>query len=234
MVDEMSRKTSAKRLTKAERMWLIARSAAKLFARVGVDGTTTKELADAAGISEGLLFRYFPTKEDLTTAALEACRQNVIPLRIAEAIARPASTESLVRLTITLAEELEFVVRSPERDDRDTINRMLFRSLCEDGKFARMMLQDVEKRTVDYVTRCLEAAQAAGDLDADGEPAALLSWFIHQFAFGVMACQLMPRPSMFDAYDRSVQIKTMVRFRLRGAGLTPKALRRYLGRAGLE
>ncbi|MFN5856090.1 MAG: TetR/AcrR family transcriptional regulator [Pseudanabaenaceae cyanobacterium] len=43
----------------------ILRSAQHLFARQGFDGTTTKDLAEAAGIAEGTLFRYFSNKKSI-------------------------------------------------------------------------------------------------------------------------------------------------------------------------
>ena len=41
----------------------ILQAALKLFARKGYDGTTTKDLANAAKVAEGTLFRYFPSKK---------------------------------------------------------------------------------------------------------------------------------------------------------------------------
>ena len=41
----------------------ILRSALQLFARKGYDGTTTKDLAAAAGVAEGTLFRHFTNKK---------------------------------------------------------------------------------------------------------------------------------------------------------------------------
>ncbi len=41
----------------------ILQAAQKLFARHGYDGTTTKELAEKAGIAEGTLFRHFTNKK---------------------------------------------------------------------------------------------------------------------------------------------------------------------------
>ena len=46
-----------------ERRKAIVAAAGPLFARKGFAGTTTRELAEAAGISEALLFRHFPTKK---------------------------------------------------------------------------------------------------------------------------------------------------------------------------
>lgn len=47
-------------------------AAVRLFARSGFNGVTTKEIARAAKVSEGNIFRYFPTKRGLYTAALES------------------------------------------------------------------------------------------------------------------------------------------------------------------
>jgi AcrR family transcriptional regulator len=58
--------TSASRTRQAS---LIA-AATSLFAARGFRGTTTKEIAKAAGVSEALLFKYFPTKRALYTAIL--------------------------------------------------------------------------------------------------------------------------------------------------------------------
>lgn len=41
-----------------------------LFARKGFSGTTTKEIAMAAGVTEALIFRHFPTKDALYEAIL--------------------------------------------------------------------------------------------------------------------------------------------------------------------
>jgi AcrR family transcriptional regulator len=49
----------------------ILETALRLFARQGFDGTSTRQIAQEAGIAEGLIFHYFPTKEHLLTAMLE-------------------------------------------------------------------------------------------------------------------------------------------------------------------
>src|SRR5262249_60387427 len=53
------------RLDSDERRKAIVAAAVPLFARKGFAGTTTKELAEAARISEALLFRHFPSKKHL-------------------------------------------------------------------------------------------------------------------------------------------------------------------------
>jgi TetR/AcrR family transcriptional regulator len=73
-------RTSAPKITTArartyvpgdERRRQILETASELFARHGFAGTTTREVAAAVGTSETVLFRHFPTKQDLYEAILE-------------------------------------------------------------------------------------------------------------------------------------------------------------------
>src|SRR3979411_3413249 len=59
------------RLDGDERRQAIVDAAVPLFARKGFAGTTTRELAEAAGISEALLFRHFPSKQLLYREILQ-------------------------------------------------------------------------------------------------------------------------------------------------------------------
>jgi TetR/AcrR family transcriptional regulator len=54
-----------------ERRRQILDAAARLFAAGGFAGTTTRQIASAVGISETVLFRHFPSKQDLYSAILE-------------------------------------------------------------------------------------------------------------------------------------------------------------------
>lgn len=54
-----------------ERKRLIVRSAIQTFAKHGFHRSTTKRLAKDAGVSEGLIYRYFPSKEEVYQAVLE-------------------------------------------------------------------------------------------------------------------------------------------------------------------
>lgn len=54
-----------------ERRVQILDAAAELFSRRGFAGTTTREIAAAAGTTETVLFRHFPTKQSLYAAILE-------------------------------------------------------------------------------------------------------------------------------------------------------------------
>ena len=59
------------RLSSVDRRRQLIEAAMDLFSRKGFAGTTTKEIALAAGVSEAIIFRHFATKRDLYTAIIE-------------------------------------------------------------------------------------------------------------------------------------------------------------------
>ena len=59
------------RMAGEERRLQILRVAMRLFSHRGFRGTTTKEIAIAAGVSEAMVFRHYATNVDLYTAILD-------------------------------------------------------------------------------------------------------------------------------------------------------------------
>jgi AcrR family transcriptional regulator len=59
------------RMAAEDRRLQIAQTAMRLFSERGFRGTTTKEIAHAAGVSEAIIFRHFATKEDLYSAIID-------------------------------------------------------------------------------------------------------------------------------------------------------------------
>jgi AcrR family transcriptional regulator len=65
------RRPTVRQRMAAARREQILKTALKLFAESGFDATSTRQIAKEAGIAEGLIFHYFPTKASLLTAILE-------------------------------------------------------------------------------------------------------------------------------------------------------------------
>lgn len=65
-----SAKSTRPRISAAARKASIIRSAAAIFGEKGFNGTKTREIAARAEVSEALIFRHFPSKEELYTAIL--------------------------------------------------------------------------------------------------------------------------------------------------------------------
>ena len=59
------------RMTGQERRQAILEAAIRMFAERGFRGVTTRELAQAVGVSEPVLYQHFPSKRELFTAIIE-------------------------------------------------------------------------------------------------------------------------------------------------------------------
>ena len=57
--------TSQVRLAARDRRLQIMEAAKELFAGQGLEGTTTRQIAERARVNEAIIFRHFPSKEDL-------------------------------------------------------------------------------------------------------------------------------------------------------------------------
>src|SRR5436190_254441 len=64
-------KSHSTRMRAETRRSQIVSVAAELFASRGFSGTTTKEIAEGAGVSEAIIFRHFASKEQLYAAILD-------------------------------------------------------------------------------------------------------------------------------------------------------------------
>src|SRR3954469_18345901 len=84
------------KLESEERRRGIVDAAMPLFARRGFAGTTTKEIARAAGVSEALVFQHFPSKVALYQEMLKQGGEGDPALE--KLLALPPSTETLVSM----------------------------------------------------------------------------------------------------------------------------------------
>ena len=69
-----------KRMKADERRQEIIRAAMEVFARNGFGGSTTREIAEGAGISEAMIYSHFRNKEDLYNAIIDEKLQESEPL----------------------------------------------------------------------------------------------------------------------------------------------------------
>src|SRR5205085_192912 len=72
MASVRSERSNPGRMSAEDRRNQIVEIAAELFSQKGFRGTTTKEIAERAGVSEAIIFRHFATKDDLYAAILSS------------------------------------------------------------------------------------------------------------------------------------------------------------------
>ncbi|MBL8628580.1 MAG: helix-turn-helix transcriptional regulator [Rhodospirillaceae bacterium] len=199
-----------------------------LFARKGFSGTTTKEIAEAARVSEGLLFKYFANKTALYDAIIDYCRDDT-PTRF-------TALEHLPPSTATLAETVHHLVfyfatvdaRSAAEQSRQ---RLFMQSLVEDGEFVRLAMKAYGDAVAPQIERSLAAARSSGDIESDLSPARSF-WLMGllQMMVGGTALHNL-QPDGVSSVEEWVADTT--RFILRGMGVTAAAIARAYNPASI-
>src|SRR3954449_8173714 len=167
---------STLRMTSDLRRELILSAAKRCFARNGFAGTTTKSVAAAASISEGLLFKHFPTKSALYAEILaEECEADPALNKL---LGLAPSTETLIVLVRGMVGHFLQVSHAPDQEEAQRL-RLMTNSHLDDGEFARVLYDKIGSLIGPAFAASLERAIAAGDaVRVGGEPLNLF-WFAH-------------------------------------------------------
>ncbi len=151
---------AVKRLSHAERRERIVDAAMQTFARTGFRGARSRDLAQSAGVSEALIYKFFPNKRALQKAIIEhRIRQSGGGLP-------PGLESSAPEEVLLLIARYVFV-----RVDRDpSFMRLLLFSSLEGEPLAPMFFLRHVARNIDDVAGCFRAWIKRGlvrkDLDA--------------------------------------------------------------------
>jgi TetR/AcrR family transcriptional regulator, transcriptional repressor of aconitase len=213
-------------MTSDLRRQLILNAAKRCFARHGFAGTTTKSVAAAASISEGLLFKHFPTKSALYAEILaEECEADPALHRL---LGKEPSTETLVVLIREMVRHFQGVAEAPDLQEAQRL-RLMITSHLDDGEFARLIYEKIGKLIGPAFTASLQRAVEAGDAARVGREPLNLFWFAHHTVLMATLARLPSVPCLpyGDAADLERQV---CEFILRGIGLNETAIVAHLDR----
>jgi AcrR family transcriptional regulator len=223
---------STSKLSSEERRAAILRAVRRVFAEKGFDGTTTRALADAAGVSEALLFKHFPNKEALFSAMKLSLNEQDIG-RLERITGLEASVSTLVLMVHFLASRV-IEGWSTCEDEPAIQHRLMLRSLAQDGEFARLSLRRLCGEWVPKVAECIRTAVAAGDAYEGPVCPNLAAWFTHHLATMVTLELLPANPAVDYGVSRRKLVEQVVWFGLRGMGIKEEAIRRHYNPQALE
>ncbi len=152
--------TTAIRMTGDERRAQILQVAIGLFSHKGFSGTTTKEIAAAAGVSEAMVFRHFATKDELYHAILDykACEGGMKTLPWEDEAQKKAIDENDdYKVFYTLA----LKALQHQQDDPDLM-RLLFHSALEGHVLSQMFFDQFVSRIYEFIGLYIRKRQADG------------------------------------------------------------------------
>jgi len=160
------------RMAGGERRLQILRLAVRLFSQRGFRGTTTKEIARAAGVSEAMVFRHFATKEELYSAILDhkACLHDTMdPVQVvAEAIARKDDRAVFEGLALDALNQ---------HDCDPEFHRLLLHSALEEHELAQMFWEKFVTRVYRILGAYIRQRQRDGAM-IQMEPSVIVRAFI--------------------------------------------------------
>jgi AcrR family transcriptional regulator len=218
-------KTTLK-LSSEERRAAIIRAVRKVFADRGFHGTTTRALADAAGVSEALLFKHFPNKEALYSAMQLFCCNENDPEKIDRIKSLEPSTSTLV-LIVHLMVSRTVGTEPSSQEDAATHHRLMLRSMIEDGEFARLFYERTMPCWIAKVEECLLKSIAEGEAIAGPVLPNVGALFARHLAKTIMVSLLPATPIVDYGMPRQKLVEQIVWFTLRGIGVRDEAIRRY-------
>ena len=213
-------------MTSDLRRQLILGAAKRCFARHGFAGTTTKSVAAAASISEGLLFKHFPTKSALYAEILaEECAADPELHRLLEL---EPSTETLVVLIREMVRHFQEVQAMPDQQEAQRL-RLMLASHLDDGEFARLIYDKIGGLIGHVFDASLKRAVEAGDAQPVGREPMNLFWFAHHAVLMVTVTRLPAIPCLSYGEGGGPE-RQLCEFILRGIGLNEAAIAKYLDR----
>jgi AcrR family transcriptional regulator len=218
---------STLRMTSDLRRQLILGAAKRCFARHGFAGTTTKSVAAAAAISEGLLFKHFPSKAALYAEILaDECEADP---QLAHLLGQEPSTATLVSLVTGMVRHFLHISSGAEEEEAQRL-RLMASSHLDDGEFARILYAKVGNLIGPVFTASLDHAVAAGEASRiAGEPLNLF-WFAHHTVLMMALARLPAVPCLTYGEATDLQ-RQLCEFILRGIGLHEAAIASNLDRA---
>ena len=143
------------RIPASERRSQILAVASALFARQGFHGTTTRQIAEQVGVKEIILFRLFPTKQDLYWAVIEAkCQAKPGRQALQDALAGAADEQAAFT---------EIALGLLERNTHDTtLMRLLLFSALEAHELSERFFQTYTAQFFEVLATYIRRRTRAG------------------------------------------------------------------------
>jgi AcrR family transcriptional regulator len=160
------------RMAAEDRKLQILRVAVSLFSQKGFGGTTTREIAQAAGVSEAMVFRHFATKQELYTAILDhkACSGDAMNPEemVAEALKQKDDRAVFEQLALGALNHHEC---DPE------FQRLLLHSALEGHELAEMFFEKFIRRVYELLGGYIAERQRDGAM-VEMDPSIVVRCFI--------------------------------------------------------
>ncbi|MBD2454268.1 TetR/AcrR family transcriptional regulator [Nostoc sp. FACHB-87] len=184
-------------------------AASQVFASLGVQGATTREIARVAGVNEVTLFRHFASKEQLLKAVIE----NAVALQL-EALAHPETWTQNLSVDLRHYAKLYNSMLEAQED--------LIRTFIGEAKrhpeAAKQVIQEAAQPLSEKLITYLKSCQQNGTVRPELDPAPAVDMFTGM----LLAAMLCHNAKLkYKSYTSDEYIETCVDIFVRGISLVP-------------
>jgi AcrR family transcriptional regulator len=209
--------TPQTRFSSADRREQILEVATGLFAQQGFQGTTTKLIAEKSGVTEALIFRHFPGKEELYWAVIKRKIDCAAPLeRLLENL--EAGGDDLEILSRVAFEVLE------RRAKDQTLSRLLLYSALEKHELSERFFRNYIANYFDVLARFVRQGISAGRFRTV-DPLLAARGFVGMLVYHSWIQELFGGKEVQD-FDLHIVSRTLARIWLQGVQVEEKTARR--------
>lgn len=158
-----------------ERRDQLCRIAMRLFSERGFRGTTTKEIAAAAGVSEAVIFKHFSNKDELYASILDhkAC-SHVFTNPFGDVVGKMEANDDFGVFYTMALKALEH-----HQEDSDFL-RLMLHSALEGHDLAKSFMEHFISRVYEFLGAYIQRRQREGAF-RDVEPRVVVRSFIGMF-----------------------------------------------------
>jgi AcrR family transcriptional regulator len=162
---------------KQEKLERIRRAARALFARKGFDNTTTREIAERAGVGAGTLFLYARDKEELLFLIF---REDIERVGEEAFATRPRGATLVDSLAHVFGRYFDYYAENPE------LSRVFLKELLFQGREDRLEMTILTLRFLERMAELVGGAQEQGELRADFSPLIAASNFFALYCLSLL------------------------------------------------
>jgi len=209
------------RISGEQRRQAIIKAAVPVFAKKGFHAATSRELANAAGVSEALLYKHFPSKKDMYDAiGAEHFADRNKHAGVERLIAMPPSTR---RLVLSVQYLIGHMLHQRDTD----FPKLMAQSLLADGEFARQFLRRFSSDFGPFLIESIEASRKAGDISHPIKSEQCVIWLVQHVAFAVRMFSLPEKQVVTYGVSKTNLSDEAARFSLRGLGISSQAMKKH-------
>ena len=170
------------RISVEERKLHIIKNAARVFGEHGYDGARTRWIADACEMNEALIYRYFPSKEEMFIEAAKFTHNKAVEHWDSIIASAPNSLEAVRQIFLS---RIYRMYKSP------TLAATILHGTVASGKNKDMRelstkwFEKAHKTIIDLVAKGMEEGIISPDLDADAA-----TFWIRSYAYFINIVQV--------------------------------------------